>query len=712
MTDMGFATFNPTDVTLATRTVKFLRGGETTSGSANGIGRDEILNQVKPVSIPKIDPVTNPQFSYYYQDDIPPPGTAPPQTGNPTDGGATPPGYPHKLGDIFHSEAIVVEPPRYFQYLSGNLTPPGTTTPQPYLDFTARHAKRRRVIYVGSNDGFLHAFDAGVFNGDTTNLPNTFDLGSGRELFAYSPREAFGGGKFQSLLEFSPQPQYFVDGSMAHADVFIDPEFDGGTGPDPAERVWRTVLVGGLRQGGSGYYALDVTQPDNIDETTTNPTYGEMIGAKTSAPGCLDGTGSSCTAGATSSRQYPAVLWEFSDKTAAPCSDGCGSGPGGLPAPALGETWSRPVIGRVKVITDPILNTFEDRYVAFVGGGFDPSLDAADDPVDTTVGRAFYMIDVETGKILFKTSEGLDGNGSVVSFGPMPAPPAAADYNDDGYIDVVYIGDTRGRMWRINVTPDTASGRGVLDSTDGQLHNYTPFELFDSCRDVSNAFQKAPPKSGKNCVQPIFFEPGIVYLGGASAPPALGIAFGTGDRSELTRSAPSDGGSPPNFEKNSFYYVIDGGSTATTMGRNDLIDLTLVANGGTNPCQPYDPAVCGLTGFVLDYETDREKTTTTVFSTLGELSVLTYTPDSPSACATNGNSFRYRFFYLSGQPGYTTTSNYGGYREDLAPKFASAGQSVAPNGDIIDTILYSQGIRQDVTPATLQTIQNNWKEQQ
>ena len=160
---------------------------------------------------------------------------------------------------------------------------------------------------------------------------------------------------------------------------------------------------------------------------------------------------------------------------------------------------------------------------------------------------------------------------------------------------------------------------------------------------------------------------------------------------------------------NGFYYVIDGGSTATTMGKNDLINLTPPA---VNPCQPYDPAVCGLTGFVLDYETEREKTTTTVFSTLGELSVLTYTPQSVSPCAANGNSFRYRFFYLIGQQGYTTTSDYGGYRQLVGDKFASAGQSVAPNGDIIDTTLYSQGIHQDVTPASAPDLENNWKEQQ
>jgi hypothetical protein len=58
------------------------------------------------------------------------------------------------------------------------------------------------------------------------------------------------------------------------------------------------------------------------------------------------------------------------------------------------------------------------------------------------------------------------------------------------------------------------------------------------------------------------------------------------------------------------------------------------------------------------------------------------------------------------------TSDYGGYRQFVTDHFASAGQSVAPNGDIIDTTLYSEGIHQDVTPASLQTIQNNWKEQQ
>ena len=53
------------------------------------------------------------------------------------------------------------------------------------------------MVFVGANDGFMHAFDAGVFDrdddpgfvGPTASHPfnDTFDLGTGREIFAYAP---------------------------------------------------------------------------------------------------------------------------------------------------------------------------------------------------------------------------------------------------------------------------------------------------------------------------------------------------------------------------------------------------------------------------------------------------------------------------------------------------------------------------------------------
>jgi hypothetical protein len=689
MQDMGLLpTSNVANQTRAVLAVQFLRGGISAYGS-----RDEVLNDpsVRPSTVGTIGPgaADEQRYSYFYQDDAPAPGD-PPQVRTDDDGNP-PAGYAHKLGDIFHSEPLVSLPPRYYQYLSTNLTPrtSSSTTGEPYLDFANRNSKRRKVLFVGANDGFLHAFDTGVWGRDTSNFPTTFDLGTGREIFAYAPRAVMK-NKFPNLLNFQPLAQYFVDGSPAAADVFIDPAFVAT--PSPSNRVWRTVLVGGLRQGGSGYFALDVTQPDNIDTTTASPTFGEIVGNKDASPGCLDGGGSSCVAGSVPNRKYPEILWEFADPGAA-CSDPCGTVPS-----SLGETWSRPVMGRIKV-HDPSSTTadgsgFDDRYVAIFGGGLDPNFTPGDDvAAKLPRGRAFYMVDVETGKILFKTTEGIDGAGTVVNLAPAPSAPAVADYNDDGYLDVAYLGDVNGNMWRVDLTPDTSASRGEFSS--GQLHGYVPFLVYNGCGAASGVCPNE---------QAIFFEPGIVFLGGGGAPPTLGIAFGTGNRADLARS---------NNQTNSFLYVVDQGQTTTTLARSDLHDLT---PGVGAPCPlPYDPISCtgAVNGFALDFSSINEKTTSTVFSTQGYLSLITFTPDSVSPCETNGSSYRYVFFFQTGQGKYGTVGTYADFQEALGKGLAAGSQSTSPQGDIIDTVLFSGGsIRQDITPGAVRTIEQNWKEQQ
>jgi type IV pilus assembly protein PilY1 len=280
----------------------------------------------------------------------------------------------------------------------------------------------------------------------------------------------------------------------------------------------------------------------------------------------------------------------------------------------------------------------------------------------------------------------------------MPSAPAVADYNDDGYLDVVYIGDVNGNMWRIDLTPQPSAIPQVGVMSAGQLHNYAPYLLFNGCGTTANT---ACPNS-----QPIFYEPGIVYVGGTVNPPTLGIAFGTGDRAELAR---------PNVQNQAFYYVIDSGQTTQTFVASDLHDLS---PGGSppsgGPCPlPIDPATCtnAENGFFLPYETDNEKTTSTVFSTIGYLSLITFTPDSTSPCETNGSSFRYRFFFLTGEGYYGTNGDYGDYQQDLGTGFASATQSVSPQGDVTDIVLRGE-IIQEQTPGTVRALESNWKEQQ
>jgi len=712
MVDMGLTpTTSASNQKLAVLTVQFLRGGVTTFGS-----RDEVLNDpsIKPATLTvPIGPNSGEaqKFSYFYQDDPAQPGS-PPQAKTDDDGNP-PAGYAHKLGDVFHSEPLLLEPPNFYPYLSANLTPGGPGTG--YLDFATIQAKRRKVSFVGTNDGFLHAFDAGVWGRDTANFPTSHDLGTGREIFAYAPHTVIT-SKMPNLLTFPPIAQYFVDGSMGTADVFIDPANDGIT-PTASERAWRTVLVGSLRQGGAGVYALDVTQPDDII-TSVGPNQGEIAGNKDASPGCLDGTGTSCTAGPLSNRPYPAILWEFTDPGAS-CSDTCQVAP--LSPPALGETWSRPLVGRIRIVTDPgPPATFEDRYVAIFGGGFDPSFTPGDDvSVRLPKGRAFYIVDVETGALLYKTTEGVAGDGgsgsppAPVPFAPMPASPGVIDFDDDGYLDVAYMGDVNGNLWRIDLRPDAANGKGVLNGN--QLSGYQPFLLYNGC---GTTLGNGPCSNH----QPIFFEPGLIFMGGSTSPATIGVGFGTGDRSDLTKD---------NLQLQSFYYVIDNGQTArtfvrflgsTTATREGLRDLTPGGANSLGPCPvPFDPASClndagdPAPGFVLDFGSANEKTTSSVSATQGFLSLVTFTKDSASPCATNGSSFQYRFFFLTGTGYYGRTGTYSDFRQSLGEGIATPSQSTTIGG-VHDMMFWSGNphieTNDQFTKGIVRTIGTNWKEQQ
>src|SRR6185436_6744387 len=131
-----------------------------------------------------------------------------------------------------------------------------------YRCFFTKHEKRRKMLVLASNDGMVHAFDAGQW--DNTN--EKFDNGSGREVFAYMPRTVMTRVRDHVL---SPTSRHWtVDGTLSVADAFIDPVHNGT--PDPDKREWRTVMFGGLREGGTGYFAVDITQPDKFDPAASD----------------------------------------------------------------------------------------------------------------------------------------------------------------------------------------------------------------------------------------------------------------------------------------------------------------------------------------------------------------------------------------------------------------------------------------------------------
>lgn len=104
-----------------------------------------------------------------------------------------------------------------------------------YKTFVTSNASRRKMIYVGANDGMLHGFDAST---------------TGDEVFAYVPNAVY--SRLTQLTSPSYTHQYMVDGSPRVADAYF-----GG--------AWHTLLVSTTGAGGHSVFGLDVTAPSSFD---------------------------------------------------------------------------------------------------------------------------------------------------------------------------------------------------------------------------------------------------------------------------------------------------------------------------------------------------------------------------------------------------------------------------------------------------------------
>ena len=438
---------------------------------------------------------------------------------------------PWKLGDIFHSDPVIVGPPSSFLQ-DGD-----------YSQFRQQFLTRKRVLVAGANDGFLHFFDTGTWQPGAT--PPAYDAGTGAEIAGFMPYSIRQVAKGITLDDGS-RSIYGVDGSPAVADVWL---YTSSTQNAPQDGTawdeWRTVAIGGLRQGGNSYYAFDITNP----------------------------AGSTCPAPATGFG-YPCYLWEFPREDAV----------GGI-ADYMGETWSKPVITRIKV--NPTVGTpgattpGYDRWVAVFATGYhetsDPNNATTYDP-EATKGRAIVMLDIKTGKVI--AEKRFDPTGSSSSTDPstfpyspanpeqsmhyaMTAAPAVYDLDFDGYADVIFQTDLGGNVWKwvINgIGQDPVNGGGSVTQPNWPFRKVFAAPTY---------YEAGPP--AKTHYKAMFYTPSATLRNGN-----LWMVIGSGDRMNL-----KDEGLPgtPN-ENNRLYTLVDSdpldkASPAPTqvVTETDLIEL-------------------------------------------------------------------------------------------------------------------------------------------
>lgn len=294
----------------------------------------------------------------------------------------------------------------------------GSTTPSTchsYEYFVKDHLTRKPTVYVGANDGMLHAFDASLTTDGSGNVVKTTTAGT--ETFAYVPRAVYPNlGNLTSKTDYKFMPT--VDGIPVTRDVFFSTTT---TSPVSTSTGWHTLLVGGLRLGGRGIYALDITDP------------GSMTAGK--------------------------VLWEFNadQPDQASWTDGSNTNPGGKPS-NLGYTFGQPNIGRLN----------NGKWVVLVPGGYFPDCTKApftganctSPAAASNTFSSLFVLDAQTGKLIreIKTSDS-SASGTVFSHGL--ATPVLGDYNDDQIDDVAFAGDLDGNLWRYDLSSSNPASWAV-----------------------------------------------------------------------------------------------------------------------------------------------------------------------------------------------------------------------------------------------------------
>jgi type IV pilus assembly protein PilY1 len=142
-----------------------------------------------------------------------------------------------KLGDVYHSKLALVGVPsaKTTDKSSQSNTEAYYRHQNKYDNFKNSNKARKEVVYVGANDGMLHAFDSST----------------GEELWGFIPPTMLQSLRTMIAVKAnSSHSIYGVDGSPIVKDIFYNNQ-------------WRTILLNGMGRGGHGYFALDITDADS-----------------------------------------------------------------------------------------------------------------------------------------------------------------------------------------------------------------------------------------------------------------------------------------------------------------------------------------------------------------------------------------------------------------------------------------------------------------
>jgi len=398
-----------------------------------------------------------------------------------------------KLGDIDHSNPVVVGPPDTNSPLMGQTL---------YPEFAAAQANRTKVIYVGANDGMIHCFR----------------VTDGAELWAFIPYNLLPKLKNMFARDTATGDHYFardvfVDGTATTQDVYYGSR-------------WRTVLVCGQGRGkgstvASGtnavnfYFALDVTDPAD--------------------PQPLWEFTNQITTGSSSNRRY----YTLGETWSVPAIARVQLSSGSEWVAFMGSGYDN-----INTTRYTVGNGFYATRIEPTNGGVGVQQRLVTN--DSNFINRFVMADVDT-----SGSSNPAGYRFTNIVNAIPGSPTALDIDQDGYAEYVYFGDLDGRMYRLSVTnSDPGNWTAPTAIYTDYLHYpiiTKPAAWLDTAGGGSlpkiyfgtGGDDRAPATSTSTHTYPPSYAFIAINDTGVSAPP---IAWYLGNPTSLNRSATLDVG--------------------------------------------------------------------------------------------------------------------------------------------------------------------------
>lgn len=528
-----------------------------------------------------------------------------------------------RLGDIVYSTPTVVgRPAEHYDLLYNDTS---------YTAFAKHYRNRRQLIYVGANDGMLHAFNGGFYDSnnkkfwlncsyDSTTKTYIFndsgpDLGA--EMWAYVPYNLL------SHLSWLTENDYNTDYHVAYVDLkprifdakifAIDTDHPNG---------WGTVMVVGMRFGG-GLISADTDRDNTLNDASGNPEP-----SFTSAYIIMD---------ITNPESPPQPLAE-------------------LTLPDLGYTTCYPTIVPMK---DKDASNDNNAWYLVFGSGPAPCVgksvaDTLDEATSTQKGK-IYVLDLKW-LVEHKQIKMLDSSGTptvgIQTFADLDdnsfiSDPVTVDYELDYKADAVYFGTVAG---------DFSSGwsgklRRIVIDNDDDTTNWTGDSVLIDLGSVHDG-------------QPIVAAPAV----GVDDQLNHWVFFGTGrfyNRVDVTNATTA-------ADQQSFYGIKEHRTFNSTTGKytwdwstidpGDLLDVSGVGviEGGatvfdtkTTPtvsATNFDSLVTeveGKDGWKIDFVEPTERNLGQAALLGGLLTFTTYDP-SDDACTIEGFSNLYALFYKTG----------------------------------------------------------------